>query len=308
MRINLVSYCLSLMLFLLLVGCDDAFLDTDVALPEEENPTMEMPTDTMNSSSSSLMTAQVNGADWEAVAAGALIQVNRIGISGLAADGSVIVLSLEDNGEGVYELTENGLSAGAYTLDDGSNSFTSNSNMEGGIVEITELNWQDSIMSGTFFFTGSRAFPASEVNIELGRFENIPIRTELGSVNDFNNISVNVDDVLFEPESVTALIDPFSNNISIIGTAAMGIPSVSLLLPQDIIEGTYDLGTPGFAEYGGQYNIDDMTFLGAESGQVTITRHDTGVQIIEGTFFFEAAELGGGETASLTEGSFMVTY
>jgi len=163
-------------------------------------------------------------------------------------------------------------------------------------------------MSGTFFFTGSRAFPASEVNIEVGRFENIPIRTELGSVNDFNNISVNVDDVLFEPVSVTALIDPFSNNISIIGTAAMGIPSVGLFLPQDIIEGTYDLGTPGFAEYGAQYNIDSMTFLGAESGQVTITRHDIGVKIIEGTFFFEAAELTGGETASLTEGSFMVTY
>jgi len=62
MRINLVSYCLSLILFLLLVGCDDAFLDTDVALPEEENPTTEMPVDT-SMNSNSLMTAQVNGAD-----------------------------------------------------------------------------------------------------------------------------------------------------------------------------------------------------------------------------------------------------
>jgi len=169
MRINLVSSCLSFMLLLLLVGCDDAFLDTNIALPEEENPTTEVPTDT-SMNSSSLMTAKVNGADWEAAAASALIQLNRIGISGLAADGSVIVLSLEDNGEGVYELTENGLSAGAYTISDDSNSFTSNSNMEGGIVEITELNWQDSIMSGTFFFTGSRAFPARQWGFLLSAY------------------------------------------------------------------------------------------------------------------------------------------
>jgi len=308
MRINLVSFFLSLIILSLLVGCDDAFLDTNVTLPdEEENPMMETPMDT-STTGASLMTAKINGMDWEAEAAGALIQVNRIGISGLAADGSVMVLSLEDNGEGVYELTENSLSAGAYTLGDNSNAFTSNSNVEGGRVEITELNWQDSIMSGTFFFTGSRAFPAGEVNIEVGTFENIPVRTELGSVNDFNNLSVKVDDELFEPVSVTAMIDPFSNNISIVGTAAVGIPSVGLFLPQDITEGTYDLGTPGFADYGAQYNIDDMTFLGAESGELIITKHDTGVKIIEGTFFFEAAELVGGSTASLTEGSFSVTY
>jgi len=307
MRINLVSFCLSLIIFALLVSCDDAFLDTNVTPTEEENPMTEMPVDS-NMTTTSLMTATVNGEEWAAEAAGVLIQVNRIGISGLAADGSIIVLSLEDNGEGIYELTENSLSAGAYTLSDNSDAFTSNSNMEGGTVEITELNWQDSTMSGTFSFTGSRAFPAGEVNIEVGQFDNLPIQTELGSVNDFNNMSVKVDDVLFEPAAVTGMIDPFSNNITIVGTAAVGIPSVGLFLPQAIIEGTYDLGTPGFADYGAQYNIDDMTFLGAESGQVTITKHDTGVKIIEGTFFFEAAELVGSSTASLTEGSFSVTY
>jgi len=307
MRINIVSFCFSLIVCALLVSCDDAFLDTNVAPPETENPMEEMPMDT-STMTTSLMTAKVNGADWEAEAASALIQVNRIGISGLAADGSIIILSLEDNGEGVYELTENGLSAGAYTLGDNSNAFTSNSNVEGGTVEITELNWQDSTMSGTFFFTGARAIPAGEVKIEVGKFDKIPVRTELGSVNDFNKVSVKVDEVLFEPVAVTAMIDPFSNNIAIVGTAAIGIPSVALYLPQDIIIGTYDLGTPGLADYGGQYNIDDMTFLGAESGQVMVTKHDKGVKIIEGTFFFKAAELVGGATASLTEGSFMVSY
>ena len=306
MRINLVSFCFSLIICALLFSCDDAFLDTNVT-PPDENPMTEMPMDT-STMETSLMTAKINGTDWEAVAAGALIQVNRIGISGLAADGSVIVLSLEDNGAGVYELTENSLSAGAYTLGDNSNAFTSNSNMEGGTVEITELNWQDSTMSGTFSFTGARAIPAGEVNIEVGQFTNIPVRTELGSVNDFNKISVKVDDVLFEPEAVTAMIDPFSNNLAIVGTAAVGVPSVALFLPKDIIEGTYDLGTPGFADYGAQFNIDDMTFLGAESGQVTVTKHDKGVRIMEGTFFFEAAELAGGATASLMEGRFMVNY
>ncbi len=304
MRINLVSFFISLVIFSLLFSCDDAFLDTNVAPPEEENPMTEMPMDT----STSLMTAQINNMDWSATAAGALIQVNRIGISGLAADGSIIILSLEDKGEGVYDLTENSLSAGAYTLGDNSNAFTSNTSMEGGSVEITELNWQDSTMSGTFFFTGARALPAGEVKIEVGRFDKIPVQTQLGSVNDFNTISVKVDSVLFEPEAVTAMIDPFTNAIAIVGTAAGGIPSVALYLPRDITEGTYDLGTPGFADYGAQYNIDDMTFLGAESGQVTVTKHDKGVKIIEGTFFFEAAELAGNAKTSLTEGSFMVSY
>lgn len=302
MRINLVTIFLSLLVLSCFLSCDDAFLNTNITPPEEEIPMEEIPMET------SLMTAKINGQDWSAEAAGALIQVGRIGISGLAADGSVIILSLEDQGEGVYELTENGLSAGAYTLGDNSNAFTSNTSMEGGSVEITELNWQDSTMSGTFFFTGSRAIPAGEVKIEEGQFNKIPVRTELGSVNDFNKISVKVDEVEFTPEAVTAMIDPFSNNIAIVGTAAVGVPSVSLFLPKDISEGTYDLGTPGLAAYSGQYNIDDMTFLGAESGQVIITKHDKAVKIIEGTFAFEATELAGGATASLTEGSFMVTY
>lgn len=304
MRINLVSFLLSLVIFSLLFSCDDAFLDTNVTPPEAENPMTEMPMDT----NTSLMTAQINNMDWSATAAGALIQVNRIGISGLAADGSIIILSLEDNGEGVYELTENSLSAGAYTLGDNSDVFTSNTSPEGGRVEITELNWQDSTMSGTFFFTGARSIPAGEVRIEVGKFEKIPVQTELGSVNDFNTISVQVDSVLFEPEAVTAMIDPFTSAIAIVGTAAGGIPSVALYLPKDIIAGTYDLGTPAFADYGAQYNIDELTFLGAESGQVTVTKHDKGVKIIEGTFFFEGTELAGGATASLTEGSFMVSY
>ena len=304
MRINLVSFFISLVAFGLLFSCDDAFLDTNVAPPEEENPMTEMPMDT----STSLMIAQINNMDWSATTAGALIQVNRIGISGLAADGSIIILSLEDKGEGVYELTENSLSAGAYTLGDNSDAFTSNTSMEGGRVEITELNWQDSTMSGTFFFTGARAIPAGEVKIEVGQFNKIPVKTELGSVNDFNTISVKVDTTLFEPEAVTAMIDPFTNAIAIVGTAAGGIPSIALYLPRDITAGTYDLGTPGFADYGAQYNIDDMTFLGAESGQVTITKHDKGVKIIEGTFFFEGTELAGDAKASLTEGRFMVSY
>lgn len=302
MRINLSFLFIGLLSFGLLSSCDDAFLDTSVAPPEEENPTIEPPT------TASLMTAKVDGQDWAAESAGALIQVNRIGISGLAADGSVIILSLEDKGKGVYELAEDGLSAGAYSLGDNSNAFISNTNVEGGGVEITELNWQDSTMSGTFFFTGSRALPAGEVKIEVGEFNKIPVRTELVSVNDFNKISVKVDTVLFEPEAVTAQIDPFTNAINIIGTATEGIPTVALFLPKNIAEGTYDLGTPGLADYGAQYNIDDMTFLGADSGKVTITKHDQSVKIIEGTFFFEAAELTGGATASLTEGSFMVTY
>jgi len=302
MRINSSFLFIGLLTFGLLWSCDDAFLDTNVTPPEEENPTVEPPTTT------SLMTAKVDGQNWAAESAGVLIQVNRIGISGLAADGSVMILSLEDNGEGIYELTDNSLSAGAYSSGDGSDAFTSNTSAEGGGVEITELNWQDSTMSGTFFFTGARSIPAGEIKIEVGEFNKIPVRTELVSVNEFNKIAVQVDGNLFEPEVVTAQIDPFTNAINIIGTGANGVPTVALFLPKNIVEGTYNLGTPGFADYGAQYNIDDTKFLGAESGQVTITKHDQSVKIIEGTFFFEAAELAGGATASLTEGSFMVTY
>lgn len=208
MQIKLVSFFISLIIFGFLFSCDDAFLDTNITPPEEENPTTEMPTDT-STNNTSLMTAKVNGEDWLATSAGALIQVNRIGISGLAVDGSVIILSLEDKGEGIYELTENSSSAGAYTLDDGSDAFTSNANAENGQVEITELNWQDSTMSGTFFFIGSKALPAGEVKIEVGKFDKIRVQTVLGSVNDFNNISVKVDSVLFEPAAVTAMVDSF---------------------------------------------------------------------------------------------------
>jgi len=283
---------------------DDAFLDTNIT-PPEEVPPLAPPTET-----TALMTAKIDGQDWESASANALIQVNRIGISGLAADGSLLILSLEDMGEGNYELTQDGLSAGAYTEDSNgnANAFTSTTSAEGGFVTITELNWQDSTISGTFEFVGARALPAGEVEIREGKFEKLPVRTELTAINDFNKISVKVDGILFEPLAVNAQIDPFANAIAIIGTAAEGIPSVALYLPRDINEGSYDLGAPGLANYGGQYNISDTQFLGAESGEVTISKHDKSVRTIEGTFAFEAAELAGTAKASLTEGTFSVTY
>jgi len=292
--------------FSFLFSCDDAFLDTNMTPPQEENPEMPPP----NTTEQGLMTAKVNGNDWSTENASALIQVNRIGISGVEANGSVIILSLEDMGEGNYELTQNSLSAGAYTEDSNgnSNAFASNASEEVGFVNITELNWQDSTISGTFAFTGARALPAGEVKIEEGKFEKLPVRTELTAINDLNTLSVNVDSVLFEPEVVSGMVDPFSGNIAIIGTAAAGVPSVALYLPQDIVAGTYELGAPVLSEYGAQYNISDMEFLAAENGEVIITKHDKSVKIIEGTFSFEAAELIGEEKASLTEGRFSVTY
>lgn len=307
MHKNNIFLLIAFIVFGFLFSCDDAFLDTNVTPPGEENP--EMPT-TPVLTDTGIMTAKVDGNDWSTQNASALIQVNRIGISGVEANGSVIILSLEDMGEGNYELTQNGLSAGAYTEDSNgnSNAFASNASEEVGFVNITELNWQDSTISGTFAFTGARALPAGEVKIEEGKFEKLPVRTELTAINDFNTLSVNVDSVLFQPEVVSGMVDPFSGNIAIIGTAAAGIPSVALYLPQDIVEGTYDLGAPVLSEYGAQYNISDMEFLAAESGEVTITKHDKSVKTIEGTFFFEAAELIGDAKANLTEGSFSVTY
>lgn len=304
MQKNSIFLLIAFIAFGFLFSCDDAFLDTNMTPPEEENS--EMPPETMNG----IMTAKVDGNDWSTENASALIQVNRIGISGVADNGSVIILSLEDMGEGNYELTQVSRSAGAYTEDSNgnSNAFASNASEEVGFVNISELNWQDSTISGTFAFTGARALPAGEVEIKEGVFEKLRVRTELTPINDINTLSVNVDSVLFEPTVVNGLIDPFSGAIVVTGTAAEGIPSVALYLPQDIVAGTYDLGAPGLADYGAQYNISDMQFLAAESGEVTITKHDKSVKIIEGTFYFEAAELVGEAKASLTEGSFSVTY
>ena len=216
----------------------------------------------MTNSMMSSMTAKVDGVDWSADNAGALIQVDRIGISGLAADGSIIILSLEDMGEGNYDLTQESLSAGAYNADsNGSeNTFVSNASEEIGFVNITELNWQDSTISGIFSFVAARALPAGEVKIEEGKFENLPVKTELTSVNDFNTLEVTVDGVLFQPEAVFATKNPFQSGISISGTAAEGIPSVGLFFPDNIETGTYELGTPGFSDYSAQYNISDSTF------------------------------------------------
>ncbi|MEM1122489.1 MAG: DUF6252 family protein, partial [Bacteroidota bacterium] len=261
MRFSVIFIFTTFVTFALLLSCDDAFLDTNVN-PPEENP-ITPPEETKG-----LMKATIDGQDWQTANASALIQVNRIGISGLAEDGSVLILSLEDMGEGNYQLTQNSLSAGAYTKNDNSNAFTSNASSEGGFVNITELNWQDSTISGTFEFVGARAIPAGEVEIKSGEFNQLPVRTELTSINDFNKISVKVNGELFEPVAALGQIDPFANAIAITGTAAEGIPSVALYLPKDISEGTYDLGTPGLADYGGQYNLSDMEFLAAESGEV----------------------------------------
>ena len=296
---------LSLILFIsisFLFSCDDAFLDTSIPPPPQENP------DTISNPSNPFMRADVDGQEWNATAAGALIQFGKIGITGQANDGTLIILSIEGNGLGNYDLTRESISAGIYNLNDATNIFTSNASDENGVVTITEINSQDSTISGTFSFVGARAIPAGEATIEVGEFNRITLTSNSTTTDEFNGLEVKIDGVLFQPTSIEVTTNPFSNALVITATSSSGTPTLTLFLPKNIREETFELGTPGFADYAAQFDSADGKIMGAESGEVMITYHDLGVKAIVGTFAFEAAELSGAAKASLTEGRFQVAY
>ncbi len=96
-----------------------------------------------------------------------------------------------------------------------------------------------------------------------------------------------------------------AGRLTIAGSSLNGGTVVNILVPADIQPGDYSLSAVG--SYSAQYKPDGVNIYSAVSGNLTIEEHDQARKEIKGTFSFSALNVGG-NTISLTDGSFSVSY
>ncbi|MCB0556907.1 MAG: hypothetical protein KDD02_25395 [Phaeodactylibacter sp.] len=251
------------------------------------------------------MSAIVSGEDWEAQTVSAGLVQGQFAISGIAADGSTISLRLDGFGQGEYPSYSGTSNACVWQPSAGAFGFVSNAPMGLGRVLIEEVNEQDTLISGAFFFLAQEPATGDTVTVVDGVFTDVKYQIGAAPVGD-NFLKVKIDGQLWEAEMVAGFAGGGQLNIS--GTSTDASRTVALFIPSDITPGDYDLDDPFSSDYAAQYNPNSQTTLMADGGALKITTHDKVNKVIEGTFSFEASEFIGPASASLTGGSFYLKY
>jgi hypothetical protein len=152
-------------------------------------------------------------------------------------------------------------------------------------------------MSGTFNFTAM--IPGIDtISVHNGVFFEVHYTgDDDGGTNPFDGtISADIDENPFNPINVTAGEE--GNSIVIVGIGSGASRSISIKVPIDVEEGSYELPENGFLV---SYTLDSVE-EDALSGTIVISNHDVGVKTLEGTFSFLT------ENHTIEQGQFSVNY
>jgi Family of unknown function (DUF6252) len=254
---------------------------------------------------------KIDGQQWVAdEVAGASILGGFIAITGISKDNKTFLIQVEDLGVTTYQLDQQSLGGAALTDENeiNQNSYTTNQGLDlndaGGQVVITKIDQTKKTITGTFSFKMFRDIDSKQLVITEGVFEDLKYTTELPPTTG-SDLSVKIDGTAWAGKSVAGLAQ--SGTLTISATELDLSKTVGLSMPSDITPGTYDFSQ--FGPYIGLYLKGTSVFLGATSGKLIISEHNTATKTIKGTFNFTAEEVTGGTAVSqLTEGVFSVKY
>ncbi|GGD90451.1 hypothetical protein GCM10011312_12940 [Planktosalinus lacus] len=222
----------------------------------------------------------------------------------LSPDGSLVIqgmtdlekltITLSGSSEGVYTLGGNGTNRAVFEDFLGSIYTT----RPFGNGEVVIENSADNTFSGTFKFNAYR-FGLDTLNAQQGHFYKVPILDAPIDDDDDQPMELNalVDDNNFNPSIITAVTE--GNTIVIRG--ANQNDAITLQVPSDINTGNYPVDNEAITA---TYTLDGAQ-LATESGEITISAHDTEFNLIAGTFSFQT---GDPENIQITEGTFSVNY
>jgi hypothetical protein len=249
------------------------------------------------------MTALVDGESWTANQAGCSVINGITGIAGTEPQGYTITMTVKNFFVGGWGFSYN-YETNVAVLTDGNVTYTTNSDpATSGKLTIDEINTKDSLVSGTFEFKAYSFFKKDFIYVTEGKFSNVPFTTKLPDTPD-NSLEVDIDGITFTPSSVNASL--MLGMIMITASDSQVSKTVGITLDSDIEIGIYEMSS--FGDVIGQYNLGTSILMSASSGTLEVTKHDKTQNILEGTFEFEAVELLGSNSASLTNGSFIVSY
>ncbi len=262
-----------------------------------------------------------DGQTYVADVVGAIILENSMNISATRGDQQeLITISLQETTTGTYEIgvidgTTMLGNAVAYTEANGSTNtwvaFTDGSESQGTIT-ISEINEENSTMSGTFNFTAFN--PISDPKeFTNGVFTDIPYSNTLQDIPTENSFFAKVDGVEFEEDVVigSLLSLPGFSSIGISATKNSG-ETIGFNLDAAILEGehTFVAIAVSPSDTVGLYNLS-ATETYVANGTITITSHDVVNKRITATFEFIAEPALGStntDTFEITEGEFDIVY
>ncbi len=237
--------------------------------------------------------------------------------------GETIIITVSNAAVGSFDLSNsaNSLNGAAYTIN-GENAFLSNYEGGTGTINITKLDTENLLASGTFEFVGVREYVDTNgniitetVTITNGEFNNLTLITQ-ATGNPDNSLEVDINGVALSADSVNAIEIDFQGNTTLTVSAINNSTNqnVAISLPGDITVGTHDfesLPFPGaiIGQYTPNLGGGNETYVSID-GTITITSYDTGTGVMEGTFEFTAGDFTGIDpiTYELTNGSFSVEF
>lgn len=245
---------------------------------------------------SGIINCNIDGVYWESAEAYAAITDGKINVTGLK-DGDLLTITVDDEGEGEYDLGEDSGNGAAYTFSGASNSFLSNMPNGKGLVSITSIDMVNETVSGIFEFTAIQSDDDGEkMKVKDGHFEKIPFNVEPESTDNELFAKVNGEDFNATYVYAGSSFDRISISANVGGTA----PTIGLNFPDDVTEGTYEPSM--FGDYRAQYVTDGEDISAASEGNITITSHDLETNIVEGTFDFVDGAY------NITDGTFTIQY
>jgi hypothetical protein len=300
-KFKLLSVLLVMFSVLGLISCDsepvDPVLNENINNPENpENPE--------NPGNTGVFKVDFSGQTYIAESATAKYEMGMITIVGTKSSGGSFSLSLDGVTEGTYSNTTMGYYPGinvqtAY-INLNPQTFSKN-----GTIVITEVDYENNTVSGTFTFTGHSAIPGANPGSMVftnGIFENVPVTDlpEPGTVNEMY-MRANVDGELFNFGLAEGLANPGVLVLS--GDNIASHENLSVYLPENVTPGTYSLEI--FTDYYATYaDLSGLT-INSDSGTVTIISHADGW--IKGTFSFSGEDFDGNQH-SVTNGEFNIHY
>ena len=324
-KFQLGSWLLLFFLALQFTACDNEPLEGE--FPQEEEVIAE----------EGQFVATIGGQGWTASLAGAVLNDDgSLVITGeLEATGQSISLTVENGGEGVFDLTAGvgTLNTAVYIDADQINPFISAGALGGfGQLTVTEINLDELTISGTFSFEGVRIAldadgnpvtdgdgnPVIEnVSISNGAFNSIPYSEDGsggggggGTTDDF---FAKVDGVDFTPETVNTTRNLISDvpMINIIALNSSG-EKIRIDIPESLGVGTFAMeqlsdGTKLIGQYNAGLGTEDLS---SDPGSIEILEFNTLTGRIVANFGFTATDpLGIDNTVvEITDGNFEVIY
>lgn len=284
---------------------------------EGEFGTGEMP------ASSGNFQVDFNGSTFQTNQVGASVLDNLISIGAVSGD-ETFTLAIVGSSVGTYQLGTVDLNnpgvpsiAGYIGTQDPAESENqtwasinpTNPMVSAGSVVITNIDYQNNTISGTFSFSGYNAnMEPNTIEFTNGSFTNVSFQAGLPNDNpDGNEFYAEIDGVEFVEDAIN--VDTSSGTSIGIMATTNSLENILVALPADVSTGTYNFGIPpDFTNPYIQYSeFNDPTNTPLLEGTIQVTTHDVATGHIVGTFSC-VGELGDGSTMTISNGSFDVYY